>query len=352
MKIKLKDLKRAISVMSVAIPMRSTLPSTLNMYISASDGVCTMRGVDTGNGIYATIVVDCDGDIEPVLVEFDRLKRFVSTLKLDVVIAFNDNRSKLVVVSGTTSASLSVYKDVDDLPGQIRPRGDEFAGEISGKLLREIASRLPVSSNADIELTSIVHFGNGACSSINGPGNPSMVGFMDNVGITGSASPPARTIGSIGKLFDKEDVIRVYISNAAIVFESDDIVISSAQSCRALPDLSKLAYADAPYSFTVFTETLKAVLSRAILFTDDYALVSLTDGVVRVTTYGNEFTEDIEVRSDSDNFEIGVNVPVLLAAVSKLASGEIEFCAYSALNGFRVSDNVSVFILASLTIRD
>ncbi|HHW95189.1 MAG TPA: DNA polymerase III subunit beta [Mogibacterium sp.] len=329
-----KDLNKAISNVSHAVPIRTTSKILEGILVEIKDGLMTLTATDTTIIIESDISVQSNENISFV-VPARLFSGIISKLPEDeIMMEYSTEKEKLGIRSGGTKADIICFNS-DDFPKMKIKENENFI-TLKKEDVRKIIKKTAFSASSD-EFNGIL---TGVLLKIEN-GIMKMVGVDPfriatyNIEIEGdyevSEVIPAKLISDVSKIISDEGeeyiTLEVLSKNVILKFDNNKVVINTFAGKYI--DYERILNKDGDINVRVKKDDLLMSIDRASLLTslqnNNLIRFNIENNMIVINSLNEEgnIEEKIEVIKDGEDIQIGLNSKYLKDVLSVIDEEEI-----------------------------
>ena len=331
---------KCLSHLQSIVNKKNTLPILSNILIEAEHNSLTLSSTDMDVSIKETIscnIVEPGSTTLNAQIMFDIIKKLPDTSEVE----FISNDSKILTIrSNVSKFSLSCLPK-DDFP-IIDTKSEGKKLNIKSQIIFKLIDKTKFAiSNEETR-----YFLNGLYFNISSNENSSTLIFVGTDGhrlATHSHNYdqlinevpgviiPKKTINELSKLLsDNLDDIEIDISSNKIIFYIDNLILISKLIDGNFPDYSRVIPKNNNKELTVNRLDLLSAVDRVSTIANEKSpsiKFKLLKNIINLSTINNEnstATEDIEVKYEGNEIEIGFNARYIMDILDNLEGDEIK----------------------------
>ena len=331
---------KCLSHLQSIVNKKNTLPILSNILIEAEHNSLTLSSTDMDISIKETIscnIVEPGSTTLNAQIMFDIIKKLPDTSEVE----FISNDSKILTIrSNVSKFSLSCLPK-DDFP-IIDTKSDGKKLTIKSQIIFKLIDKTKFAiSNEETR-----YFLNGLYFNISSNENSSTLIFVGTDGhrlATHSYNYdqlinevpgviiPKKTINELSKLLSENlDDIEIEISSNKIIFYIDNLILISKLIDGNFPDYSRVIPKNNNKELTVNRLDILSAVDRVSTIANEKSpsiKFKLLKNIINLSTINNEnstATEDIEVKYEGSEIEIGFNARYIMDILDNLEGDEIK----------------------------
>ena len=342
-----EDLLKPLQIVSSVVEKRQTLPILSNVLVQTKNGQLTLVGTDLEVELMAvTPLQDAeDGEITLPARKFVDICR---TLPDGAEITISVNDGKATLRSGRSRFTLAT------LPASEYPAADSVSGafefNVGQKDLKKLLERTQFCmANQDVR-----YYLNGLLLEVDDKKLRTVATDGHRLALCETSSNvnssekqqviiPRKGVIELSRLLsDSDSGCEVRFNNNQIKFSIYGVTLTSKLIDGRFPDYDRVIPSEAPQKVTADRETLRQALVRAsILSNEKYRGIrlQLENNCIRALVNNpeqEEAEEEIELKYEGDEFEIGFNVSYLLDALNAVKEDQVELSMTDANSSCRI----------------
>lgn len=331
---------KTLSHLQSIVNKKNTLPILSNILIEADQNSLTLSSTDMDISIKETIncnILESGSTTLNAQIMFDIIKKLPDTSEIE----FISNDSKILTIrSNVSKFSLSCLPK-DDYPIiETNSNGKKFIVK-SQTILKLINKTKFAISNEETR-----YFLNGLYFNVSNSESSSLMIFVGTDGhrlATSSSKTnhskdeipgviiPKKTINELSKLLsENNEEIEIDITSNKIIFYIENLTLVSKLIDGTFPDYKRVIPENNHHHLIVNRLNLLAAVDRVSTIANEKSpsiKFKLLSNIINLSTINNEnstATEDIKVKYEGDNIEIGFNSRYIMDILDNLEGEEIK----------------------------